>query len=192
MSPASQYLPRPQTTRRIVSVLELDRGIPVTSSERFVASWNRLRESLEREDVGTALPALRDWIGAWDDCFWAREFDAFPVAYHDDVEIILDAPLLASRTERGISAIEQLREEISDVISFFRFDVTGIQIANERFAGVGSLRAKNRFAGVLRFPIGVVWTLRGPKIARIQPFTSRRGALRELAAPRTEPERQDG
>jgi hypothetical protein len=146
--------------------------------ERFKVEWQGFVEAYSRQEHAAALGALGRWIEAWDECFWDRDFSPFSVAYWPDVEIVNRTRFFGVREHQGIEGFAGIRDEAAEVMSNFRFEVTGLRPAGSRFVGLGRIRARSRYAGIiLRFPIAIVWTLRDGKIERIEAFTSQRRAL---------------
>ena len=156
------------------------------ASNSFESNWLSFAEAFELEDDDGALESLRRWIESWDRCFWASDFSAFPVAYWPDVEVINRTRIPGLPQHNGIDGFRQFREAAADVMSNFRFEVTGFHRAGRRFVGVGRFRARGRYSGMLiRLPVAVLWTYRDGKIARVEAYTSGRKALAALgeAAP---------
>ena len=155
-------------------------------TERFVAEWNRFADAFEARDHGAGLVALRNWIVAWDECFWAEELEVFAEAYAPDVVAEAHLPFPGKFDFTGLEGFRWFRDEASDVMSNFRFDVTGLEWEGDRFAGFGHVRTRGRFTRlVFRFPNAVVWTYADRKITRIESFASHRRARALLRTPAT-------
>jgi ketosteroid isomerase-like protein len=153
------------------------------AAERFRDCWIEFVRAHQAGDDAAALPALASWIEAWDECFWKRDFSAFEVAYWPDVEIVNRTRLFGVRERNGIEGLRALRDDVPDVVSNFRFEITGMRRAGDRVIGLGRFRARARYTGILiRLPLAVAWTIRDGRISRIEPFTSRRRALAATGA----------
>jgi ketosteroid isomerase-like protein len=151
------------------------------AATRFRRSWEAFTRAYEKGDDERALSALQAWISAWDECFWAADFSAFDAAYEPEVEIHNSTRVFGLRNYHGIEGFRRLREDAADVFSNFRFEVTGMRRAGNRVVGLGRFRARGRYTGlVMRVPVAVVWTLDAGRISRVEPYTSRRGALRAV------------
>jgi hypothetical protein len=147
--------------------------------EEFVHAWDEFADAFERRDHPAGLAALQRWIVAWDRCFWANEIDVFSHVYVPDVVVVSHLPFPGFSGFRGIEGFARGRAEVADVASNFRFDVTELVWRGTRFAGLGRMRARGRYTGlVLRFPNAVVWTYAARKINRIEIFASHRRARR--------------
>jgi hypothetical protein len=153
----------------------------------FVRAWDAFREAFERRDRHAALRSLQSWIGAWDECFWRSELEVFAHAYSPDVVVVAHLPFPGMRDYRGLDGFRKIREDVSDTVSNFRFEVTALEWSDRRFLGLGRIRARGRLSGLLlRLPLAVLWSYEGGKISRIEAFVShRRGraALRGRAEP---------
>ena len=150
-----------------------------SATERFVGAWDRFADAFERQDHRAGLVALQDWIHAWDECFWARRLEVFAHVYVPEVVVVSHLPFPGFSGFEGIEGFARGRDEIADVASNFRFDVTELVWRGTRFAGLGRMRARGRYTGlVLRFPNAVVWTYDDRKITRIEIFASHRRARR--------------
>ena len=160
----------------------VDRG----DAERFTQLWDEVVDAWEHHDDAATLLALRNWIEIWDTCFWQGDFSTFPTAYHSDVLIANNTRLQGLslfRGGEGIDAFRRLREESSDVLSWFRFQIESIERSGDRVAALGTMRTRGRLSGVgIRVPFATIWTILDGKIARAEGFTSRRLALRTLRA----------
>ncbi len=150
------------------------------AARAFERTWARFAAAFERDGEAAPLEPLQEWIDAWDQCFWDRDFSAFPAAYWRDVEIHNHVVPFSNRKYSSIEAFGTLREEMADTLSNFRFYVTETVREGSRFAALGRLQARWRYAGLLRFPSAVVWSVRDGKIERIDAFPTHRGALAEL------------
>jgi ketosteroid isomerase-like protein len=74
-----------------------------------------------------------------------------------------------------------LREESSDVLSWFRFQIESIERSGDRVAALGTMRTRGRLSGLgIGVPFATIWTIIDGKIAHAEGFTSRRLALRTL------------
>jgi ketosteroid isomerase-like protein len=168
-----------------VASRELEDQAPTYSGAAadFVGAWRRFASAFDARDDDAALAALKAWIDAWDRCFWASDFDAFGVAYWPDVEMVNRSRLPGGFDFSGIEGFRRVREDIADVLSNFRFEITGMRRSGNRFVGLGRMRTRGRYTGIVfRFPAAVLWTYRDGRIARIEPYLSQRGALAALSS----------
>ncbi|MDQ3571409.1 MAG: nuclear transport factor 2 family protein [Actinomycetota bacterium] len=166
-----------------------------SDAERFAQSWEEVVAAWKRHDDAATLLALQNWIEIWDVCFWKGDFSSFPTAYHSNVLIANNTRLQGLspfRGGEGIDAFRRLREESSDVLSWFRFQIESIERSGDRVAALGTMRTRGRLSGLgIRVPFATIWTILDGKIARAEGFTSRRLALRTLRAGTLEPRRRD-
>lgn len=146
----------------------------------FEEAWRRFAAAFDAGENALPLEELQDWIDAWDACFWRRDFSGFPAAYWPEVEIENHVIPFFDRSHSGIESFAQLREELADILANFRFEIHEMAREGPRFAALGRLQARWRYAGLLRFPNAVVWTYRDGKIARVDSFPTHRGALAKL------------
>jgi ketosteroid isomerase-like protein len=148
--------------------------------------WDEVVDAWNQHDDAATLIALQRWIEIWDVCFWQGDFSTFPNAYHADVVVDNHTRLRGLslfRGGEGIEAFRRLREESSDVLSWFGFQIESIERSGDRVAALGTIRTRGRLSGVrLPVPFATVWTIVDGKIARAEGFTSRRLALRALRA----------
>ena len=114
----------------------------------------------------------------------AGDFSTFPTAYHSDALIDNHTRLQGLslfRGGEGIDAFRRLREESSDVLSWFRFQIESIERSGDRVAALGTMRTRGRLSSLgIRVPFATVWKITDGKIAHAEGFTSRRLALRSL------------
>ena len=155
-------------------------------AERFARLWDEVLDAWKRHDDAATLLALQNWIEIWDVCFWQGDFSTFPEAYHPNVVVDNHTRLQGLslfRGGEGIDMFRRLREESSDVLSWFRFQIESIERSGDRLAALGTMRTRGRFSGLgIRVPFATIWTIKDGKIARAEGFTSRRLALRSLRA----------
>jgi hypothetical protein len=153
---------------------------------RFTQAWDEVVDAWNHHDDAATLLALQNWIEIWDVCFWQDDFSAFPTAYHSNVLIDNHTRLQRMslfRGGEGIDAFRRLREESSDVLSWFRFQIKSIERSGDRVAALGTMRTRGRLSGLgIGVPFATIWTIIDGKIAHAEGFTSRRLALRTLRA----------
>lgn len=153
---------------------------------RFTQAWDEVVDAWEHHDDAATLLALQSWIAAWDVCFWQGDLSTFPNAYHPDVVVENHTRLQGLslfQGGEGIDVFRRLREESSDVLSWFRFQIESIERSGDRVAALGTMRTRGRLSGLgLGVPFATIWTIIDGRIAHAAGFTSRRLALRSLRA----------
>jgi ketosteroid isomerase-like protein len=157
-----------------------------SDAQRFTQLWAAVLDAWEHHDDTATLLAFQNWIEIWDVCFWKGDFSTFPKAYHSNVQINNHTRLKGLslfRGGEGIDAFRRLREESSDVLSWFRFQIESVERSGDRVAALGTMRTRGRLSGLgIRVPFATIWTIRDGKITQAEGFTSRRVALRTLRA----------
>ena len=160
--------------------------VEASDAGRFTQAWDEVVGAWEHHDDTATLLALQNWIEIWDMCFWQGDFSTFPKAYHPNVVVENHTRLQGLSLFRGgvgIDAFRRLREESSDVLSWFRFQIESIERSGDRVAALGTMRTRGRLSGLgIGVPFATIWTIIDGKIAHAEGFTSRRLALRSLRA----------
>ncbi len=155
-----------------------------SAAGRFTHAWDEVVDAWKHHDDTATLLALQNWIEIWDVCFWQGDFSTFPTAYHSNVLIDNHTRLQGLslfRGGEGIDAFRRLREESSDVLSWFRFQIESIERSGDRVAALGTMRTRGRLSGLgIGVPFATIWTIMDGKIAQAEGFTSRRLALLTL------------
>ena len=157
-----------------------------TPADRFRAGWTRVTAALAAEDTESLLPAVQEWISAWDECFWSNDLSPFEVAYHPDVEIVNSTRgkgLSLIKEGTGLHLLTEGRKGALDLFSWFGFAIQSVHRSENRLLALGSLRTRGRYSGIpMPVPLGALWTIRDGRISRVEGFTSRKKAFAALEA----------
>ena len=158
--------------------------VQLTGLNDLVRRWEAVATALDRGDEDALLGAVRDWIEEWDRRFWATDFSGFERIYAPDFVGRSRVPLINTSGIEGPQGFAKIREEMAEATSRFWFDVHEVRLGPDgRFAGVGRLRARGRYSGmVLQTPFGVVWRARDGMLVEATAYLGTRRTLREFDA----------
>jgi ketosteroid isomerase-like protein len=148
----------------------------------FAEAWQAFQKAFASGNDPAAKIALQRWVSAWDDCVREGSLDVFDVAYHPDLRARSHMALpIGMRKANGLEEFRAGALNIPDVAQHFRFEITGYERNGPRFVGSGVIRTAGRYSGIpFRLPMAVLWSCRAGKIATVDAYATKRGALSAL------------
>lgn len=148
----------------------------------LVRRWEEAAEALENGSDEACLRSVRRWIEEWDRRFWESDFSGFDQIYARDFVGRSRVGMIGTADVRGPKGFERLRTDIAEAASRFWFDIRDVRRGSDgRFAGLGRLRARGRYSGLLlQSPWSVVWRMRDRKLVEATAYLGHRRALSDL------------
>ena len=108
-----------------------------------------------------------------------RDFDAAVAEWQPECEWLPDTPgTVEVASYRGHDGLRSYYEEIADVFRSVRINLSELREIGDRVVALGDLQAQGRSSGLeLSEQLGVVFQMRGGKIARAKSYRDRAAAL---------------